>query len=72
MCEFLDDVKESLLSSNLNWPEFLHLYFSVIHRPLVHWIRGRPIFPAKGLIVNIIDPEHHMVSVATIQLCLIM
>lgn len=29
--EFLNEIKDTLLSSNLIWPEFLYLYFLVIH-----------------------------------------
>lgn len=70
VCEFLDEIKKALLSCKLIWPEFLHLYFSVIHSPFgtldqASW----HTFFAKWLIVNIFDLADHVVSVATAQLC---
>lgn len=64
VCEFLDEIKESLLSSNLSWPEFSHLYFSVIHGPSVFENTAWQTVSAEGLIVNISGLAGYMVSVA--------
>lgn len=54
VCKFLDEIKKSLLTFNLIWHEFLHLYFSVIHRPFSVLDQRLANFSCTGSIVNIL------------------